>query len=1715
MRATLFFRNLILVFGFFLLTFSGRAVHAQNPVYGNEWINYGQTYYKIKVLNSGMHRLTYNDLAAAGISNVNPQKFQLFRRGRELAVYVNGQSDGILNAGDYIDFYGQRNDGQTDTELYASPANQVHKHYNLFQDTAAYFLTWGTANGKRMVEKTSQNAGLTPEPRHYAERLKLITTNYFPGYQTTSTIGPLGDMSEGFMSNFFRQSRRDTISTLTNASSGGRNPVVEVGVVGAFYYQHSVKVLVIPPGGPARVLTNATTGSSGLIQMPSFHFRVPKFEILPSDIHPNGTLALRVAVADSVTAPPPNIDIIRVSHYKITYPRDNNLNNSDREIFTDSLRANPSYYLFDNPPVNAVAFDITDPYNVVRTQGITVGSQRGFVFDPSTNRRKILIAKSETSRSPIAIKSVTFQAINPANFNYIILTHKSLRVPVAGTSSQDPATDYAAYRASVPGGAYQPLIAEIDDIYNQFHYGEKSSLAITNFSNWMLANGQPKFLLLMGKGLDRINPENLTGSPKGDIRTRPEYYKNLGYGEDLIPTFGFPASDVLLTADWKNGSFVPKIPTGRIPANSAQQVLNYLDKIMLHESLGNEEWRKNVLHLGGGNDNGEARVFENYLNNYKNKIEAPLLGARVKSIFRQNVGGGGTTPININKELNAGLSLITFFGHSSTTVSDLDVGYVSDPIFGYNNQGKYPMVLMNGCSSGNSFLFKDLVSNRYSFGEDWLLTANKGSLLLIADVNMALPFALNNYSSNFYSIAFSDPAFYGKPIGEIQKETILRSLSGSPNNWEYRGVAAEMLLQGDPAVRLFSPEKPDYAFKANGVKLQSNPKGETVTANSAKFDLVLDLRNHGKAIEDSLVISVKRTLPNGSVIQYPARKFKPLFNDDTYFFTIDNKNINGFGDNKFEVFLDFGNLIPELDENNNTAVLNQYLSVNGVIALLPKEFDIVSTPTVKLIGQPANLLSPDRDYWFELDTIPTFTSSVRQTALVRNGGNAPSWITTLLPNSSPDDSIVYYWRFRFNTFGPKEDTIWAQSSFRFIPGSPDGWSQSHYGQYARNELNQVVIDPVTHKLEFAPIAKELLLKTAGGAKLFVPNSMGIYQDNVSLTTFFCNNNNTPVFALTVFDENTLVPVKNLSTGGISSGPCGPNFNNYFFHIDGVNAQAQLDSMANFIRRIPNGYYVALISQNNIPFSTFTQNQKNAFGLLGSQLINTLTTGDPFALVGRKGATSAQAVLLKEETALASNPTPANQQDITLTYTITGRGNQGTIISPRIGPAISWTTLHHTVKQSGRDKYTLDLYGFDKSGTRQLLVSDVTNQTYSLASVSAATYPYLQLQMAISDTAAVRTAPQLKQWMVTYQAVPEGMMRPDMVGIDKYKIDKQAASGKVNLRFAFMNISDIDFSDSLTVVRSVIGTSLMDTIKVKLLKANDSVFFDYSFSTGGMRGNNVARVEVNPQILPEQYYFNNFLEIPFNLPNADLHPVLEVAFDGVRIMDGDIVSPSPKISINLKDEDKYDFIKDPNNLEVFLKRPGAQQYERINLEDPTLVTLPDMSDANRDKREFNIIYHPKNLPDSPEGEDYQLRVQGKDNTENTAGFEPYTIRFKVINESAITHFYPYPNPFSSNTRFVFTLTGNPENMPQNVKIQIMTLTGKVVREIQKEELGIIRAGNNRSEPWDGTDEFGDKLANGVYLYRVVMDKSPLEEMKHRKTTADKAFKKEYGKLYILR
>lgn len=94
---------------------------------------------------------------------------------------------------------------------------------------------------------------------------------------------------------------------------------------------------------------------------------------------------------------------------------------------------------------------------------------------------------------------------------------------------------------------------------------------------------------------------------------------------------------------------------------------------------------------------------------------------------------------------------------------------------------------------------------------------------------------------------------------------------------------------------------------------------------------------------------------------------------------------------------------------------------------------------------------------------------------------------------------------------------------------------------------------------------------------------------------------------------------------------------------------------------------------------------------------------------------------------------------------------------------------------------------------------------------------------------------------------------------------------------------------------------------------------------------------------------------------------------------------------------------------------------------------------------------------------------------------------------------YPNPFMSYTEFWFN--HNMPFEPLDVQVQIITVSGKLVKTINKQVTtdGFLC----RDIVWDGRDDFGDKIGKGVYVYKL----------KVRSTTTGKSVEK-YEKLVIL-
>ncbi|WPP48575.1 putative type IX secretion system sortase PorU2 [Catalinimonas niigatensis] len=1686
-------------------------VNAQR--FGNEWINSNQSYYKISIAADGIYRINHQDLLAAGfpVNSVDPRRMQLFFRGQEQAVFIQGQQDASFDPADFIVFYGQRNDGTQDRELYVPNEAQPNPYHNLYSDSTAYFLTWSLAavNGKRMASFSENNiSGIPTEVYHWEERLSVFTNEYSQGrqYPLGSLSGVIAHLStfdygEGWTGpRIGRGQSRDYTLEAPAQFVSGPAPQLEILLAGRNNRQHDVTVQV---GSSTAALRTLST-----VNFEFYDHSLVTENLQWSDLT-GGNLVVRVTVngVDGVA------DQVSVSYIRLRYPQQTTAQNlATKKI---NLAVNPaakSYVEIANVPPSPYLLDITDENNVQRIGFNLVGGNTTAVIPNTQAARQLLIG----SIQPVTIiKRVNFQNIS-TSANYLIISHESLRQPAGNYS--DPIRAYQEYRASAEGGGFNTLLFNIDQLYNQFGYGEVTPLAIRRLADFMLSNGNPQYLLLIGKGLTvnynyhRQNPATAT------LR-------------DLVPTGGMPGSDVVLTSGLAGSDgYSSAIPTGRINAQTAQDVAAYLDKVKESESRGltadyqesntrEALWKKHMVHLSGGVSLAELTLFGRYVDDFKDVAEGDFLGGQVS--VQSKKSNSATELINIADEVNKGLSLITFFGHSATTRTDIEIGYVSNDELGYQNKGKYPAILINGCNAGNVF------GDALTFGEDWIQTPNRGALHVIAHSAEGISSVLKRFSDAFYT-TLSDSLYVGSSMGKIKNEASRRFMERLGTSiWEVHiAQVRQAILQGDPAVSLFGRAKPELEINDNSLFVTPLQEGP-ITVFSDSFAVNLVVRNFGSTSRDSLSVSVNRTLSNGTVVSYGPVMYPSVLYQDTLQFVVNSEEttvaaVDEVGNNRFEVIIDSKDTLDELNESNNRAYFEYFVPLGGTVHLSPHDYAIVSQDQVLLQLQPGDLQktlreSDTRQYMLEIDTSYTFASPIKQQFSL----SAKGLVLQQLELPVKEDSTVYYWRSKYAELREGEVDQWTQSSFTYLSSGQEGWSQISFEQLNENQALNLEKDTIRKVWEFPDTEVEVEISTSGAA---YDNSVTeqIYINSTTLILpdagFVCKENSINVLVL---DRYTLNPYLPIDPGGFdvfNPNTCGrrPQMINTY-----TNAQVVNGALANLIDAIEEGnplviFNIGSLDYANWPAATLAKLEEVG---INSTTISSLQIGDPLIVIGRKNAAAGSATVKLADPA---SEVPASEQLITLNQKITGKLSSGSIVSKRIGPASSWNNLLLNFRGvEASDVVNISLIGETDEGEQTTLLNttDLSGQL-DISGINAAQYPFLRLQMSVEDVIN-RSAVQLDYWLVNYQGVPEGILLSE----NNFSETQNKQEGEsFTIPFQFYNLSDDSFMDSLQVAYSLFNQNtrrmLSDTLTIEAAKAGDTVSFQIPVSTLNEIGISDLSVNVNPRLQREQLYSNNFLNVPsFMKVNGDeLNPIIDVAFDGTYILDGDIVSPSPMVSIEVRDENPYLQKQDTTGIDIFLgKQESAEasigtnnartantQMKRIALDSEEVSWTPAEGEEP-----FKINFQPRQLEDGL----YTLRVQAEDASGNTSGTQPYEVNFEIINESTITNFYPYPNPFSTSTRFVFTLTG--QEIPDQIKVQIMTVSGKVVREITQDELGLIRIGNNITDyAWDGKDEFGDQLANGVYLYRVIVQSNG-QALEMRETAGDRGFKNGFGKMYILR
>lgn len=1678
--------------------------------YGNEWINYNQRYYSFPIFSTGLKRINYDDLNTAGIplSSFSHQQIQIFGKEQEIPIWIETNGDNTFDSGDYILFYAEKNDSWLDTTIYVEPSKLSNPSISLFNDTLHYFFTWNnqTSNLRFTDELSADYANYTP--------VNYVWNKYEQGYNNVYIEGET--LQSLISSSFYVAGEGFGLGQINGVN--GYN--MDLTANTPFPYTGSGT-----PDSKFRGLVT-TTASAGVAQNgdPNHHTQWKINGQVVYDQTGYGCFQFDANLTFPTTGMTNTTDLDwaiigdlpvatmyqSLTYWSIEYPQIPNFGGAPRFKFKidngsqSKNRVDVSNLAITNPVI--FSFGSTPRRITAQPNG---GTQTILIPNNGNSNQTIVIAE-ELSNAQVM---TGFSPVNTTGFftNFSSLSHDNAYIIIYHPSLYNASNDYRMYRQSIAGGGHNVVMANVEELYLQYGGGIKKHInGIRRFAHhsYDLATQKPVALFLLGKGL------------------YPNYsrYSAASFNENIIPTFGTPPSDILITSNLPGTTkWTPLIPTGRLSVNSEAGILNYLEKIKTYESHQNQsdiyntstkDWQKHIIHLIGGIDLSQQTSFNTQMESMRSKIERRKFGGKVHTLKRESDDPIAPTSLQeIMTRISQGASIMTYYGHKGVTDSGFEINL--DEVSNWNNAGKYPLMIVNSCYNGDLF-----ESGLNSSSEYFVNSQNVGAIGYISAVSTGFHPMVGIYSNQLYDELGRNS--YSSSISKNMSNAI--QILESPNNLYMEVTATQMLLHGDPGLKVNYHNKPEIELLEENIFFRPN----YVDLNTDSIEMNIVLKNLGQSVVDTFTVEIKRNFPGSEVDSMYYLKRTALHYIDTVKIKFPLQPSIAGGLNIFDVKVDIPSYIPEqYDEiNNNQVVKSYFLNLDGIIPVVPYEFAVVPYDTVTLKASTINPIAEHNSYRFQIDTTDLFNSPFLKNAVVSGLGG----VKEVKPNQwdSPlilEDSVVYFWRVAVDEANPN----WSESSFQYITGK-SGWGQDHFFQFKKNDFANVQYNRNNRLREWNPDS----LKVTIDVYPDVAMENAYYINGLMQEYSVCNWD--PALYVAVIDPYTFQPWQTNYNGAnpdhaFGNVLCRTRPEKYFiFYQDNL---ANLQSFQNMVlNEVPDGHYLVIYTPIEANYDSWNQldsvNMYQTFATLGSDSIYPGRPNHPFAFFVRKGYpdTAIEGLIDPSTSAGSENGYAYVHINGYMPTSMT----DGKETSTLIGPSLKWGNVYwkqesiDPINNSDSTRLTIQPFSWNliPGPPVNLLFSNNDSLLNLENTINSAQYPYLRLVADYKDSTNFTPA-QVDSWHVLYDLAPEAAID----GTNGYYFSHLTADSihegeTISFAADIRNIFDIHM-DSLLVkywvednnnVKHYLTYPRQDSLRVGQV-IRDTI----SFSTEGYSGFNSLWVEVNPYIngslyikdQPEQHHFNNILQIPFEVTGDNINPLLDVTFDGRHILNGDIVNPSAEILITLKDENPYlimDNVSDTTLFGIYLTDPLGNQ-KRIPFVDGQGTTVMQWIPAESAHKRFKIVYPAAFTMDGK----YRLFVQGADKSGNLSGDYQYKVDFEVVRASSITHMMNYPNPFSTSTRFVFTLTGS--EVPDDIIIQIMTVSGRVVREITEDQLGKIYIGRNVTEyAWDGRDEFGDQLANGVYLY-TVKAKIGGENIEHRESGADQYFKKNFGKMYLMR
>jgi hypothetical protein len=1605
------------------------------------WIDPSANYIKLSVTRSGLYRLTAEELT--DISFWQAKDVRLFNKGKQTRMWIDTTSDGRISA---IEFYGERLPGFT------------REYYNWSTDTNAYWLT----NSGRYSEPPLRYIGKTisPAPTNTISDA-IITLHHERDYFYYPSDGGSDESMTIHRTDWVRNERfvwrildKDTnnnklvdevILPTLPADAANRTVTFEMfirGISNTNGINHQGEVLI---NG------NKVTD----FQFPNYDSVYHQITI-PLSTFTSGINTVRINFLESTA----DQDKWYVDFYRLKLPLEL-YPNSDTGIaqgqWDFTAAGSGSGYKLAMQTGDALSL-----YNISTGERL-LSSDKPFqtvtnIYDDASGDVRYVASSSSSFLKPARISSWNNFTIldSSQQIDYIIITHPEF---FATAKKLELRRKQAGLKTKV---------VTTDEVFNAFNFGANEPWAIRRFLHYAFdfyAGTPPSLVTLLG---------DASWDPKFILNNPYQSDENRSKNRDFVPTYGNPSSDYLYTtleptldAIFPKGvdTLLPDMIISRIPVEGAEEAESYLAKLIEYESQPPAEWNKNFLFAIGGDEGFEHGTLMGWYGLYLNEdaygglLNSPMT---IKNSLVERTDFSSGTDITHVPDLQAafrkGQSLVYFFGHGATFITDV---YFGDPGT-YRNAGLYPIFITLSCRTG---AFSE--PNQLTLNEAFLRTVNGGVILANGSTGFderTYVFRLSYHLFNNLrgdSILNRDPKFGAHKINmpmamtmaKIQASLFDEVGGGFGMGW-YNSLQQHSVL-GDAAMGFAFRPQPEFNIQIKDVAI-TDTKGVEKTSFSildSFFVVKAKVSNFGYSAETPVHISIIDEQPNARqliIIDTLLRLDSSALITAT--FPIDTFAV---GSNTLRTKIDYDDKFAETNEKDNEIAIPFFISGRSATPFYPpeasKNFCDVATDSVRFISMiPVKTIGATVE--LEVDTTIRFTNSKLVTSGAFQGIFFDRTVArSVLPNPF---SGVIWWRTRLLVPG-SDPTPWQVASLDLRSGGKSMLSLSSRDQLERMIVSGLKIDesdgslsiPESDIVQYRVIAKTDL-------KPF-PVSQ-ITANNSVLSNFSA--------------AGTVVAILTPDGSGIENGT------SYIFlsHQDTLLTKPLAVTFDSLIASVPAGRKVIVYTNHQPATPMFTTDPKVTAALqsLGSlKGFDTLAYFGAYALIGVKGSapgTAKEGIVVRE------------LGQIELNDTVLTKGTSGTAVTPSSAVAKRYGEMRWSASNIvGDSSIRFQVIGEPLSGSPQVLrtISASSGTSADLSGINARDYPKLSVKANFSRSSSTTTSPKLSALSFEYDPAPEFVVEENTLTV---RPDSVTEEGKTLLAdYTVHSLLCIDGENvPITLVRNYRG--IIDTVANRVIPnfaGKSSMSFTDSLKTVGFEGQSILTAIANTgYAVNEQLTFNNVSSKSYRVGRDSVKPKIDVVYDEVHINKGDYVSKTVEMKIRFSDASIVRITDTTSISGIFLPlKQGAQPIFFTGMTNEPNFQTKFIAYPSGDLQGELVI-----TPTVPlEPGRYSFTAFARDASGNQA--DTVDGEFVVSKTNGFDKVMNWPNPFKSNTYFTFILKSGGE---ADVKCIVYTVAGRKIRTLTLDKSS-QRVGLNKIE-WDGFDEDGNEVANGTYLYRLVLN-----------------------------